>query len=143
MALARALIADPPFLLFDEPLGALDRNLREQMQIEMKSLHKEVDITTVCVTHDQEEPLTLSDPHRRHARGPDRADRQPGGPVRPAGNMLRGKILGGGQHPRNPNFKIESDAVQPPGTVAIIRPERISIVAPDERKRGVQTSARP
>ncbi|TIQ77889.1 MAG: ABC transporter ATP-binding protein, partial [Mesorhizobium sp.] len=61
VALARALIADPPFLLLDEPLGALDRNLREQMQIEMKSLHKEFGITTVCVTHDQEEALTLSD----------------------------------------------------------------------------------
>ncbi|CDM60087.1 MULTISPECIES: ABC transporter ATP-binding protein [Rhizobium] len=61
VALALALIADPPVLLLDEPLGALDRNLREQMQGEIKSLHKEFGITTVCVTHDQEEALTLSD----------------------------------------------------------------------------------
>ncbi|RWD96458.1 MAG: ABC transporter ATP-binding protein, partial [Mesorhizobium sp.] len=61
VALARALIADPPILLLDEPLGALDRNLREQMQGEIKGLHKEFGITTVCVTHDQEEALTLSD----------------------------------------------------------------------------------
>ncbi|MGX9144663.1 ABC transporter ATP-binding protein [Mesorhizobium sp. 128a] len=61
VALARALIADPPILLLDEPLGALDRNLREQMQSEIKSLHREFGKTTVCVTHDQEEALTLSD----------------------------------------------------------------------------------
>lgn len=61
VALARALIADPPVLLLDEPLGALDRNLREQMQGEIKSLHREFGKTTICVTHDQEEALTLSD----------------------------------------------------------------------------------
>ncbi|MDW9452099.1 ATP-binding cassette domain-containing protein [Sinorhizobium meliloti] len=61
VALARALIADPPILLLDEPLGALDRNLREQMQGEIKSLHREFGKTTICVTHDQEEALTLSD----------------------------------------------------------------------------------
>ncbi|ESY90374.1 ABC transporter ATP-binding protein [Mesorhizobium sp. LNHC229A00] len=61
VALARALIADPPILLLDEPLGALDRNLREQMQGEIKGLHREFGKTTICVTHDQEEALTLSD----------------------------------------------------------------------------------
>ncbi|MGY4281560.1 ABC-type Fe3+/spermidine/putrescine transport system ATPase subunit [Bradyrhizobium sp. LM2.7] len=61
LTLARAVIADPPILLLDEPLGALDRNLREQMQSEIKNLHKEFGITTVCVTHDQEEALTMSD----------------------------------------------------------------------------------
>lgn len=61
VALARALIADSPILLLDEPLGALDRNLREQMQSEIKHLHREFGKTTICVTHDQEEALTLSD----------------------------------------------------------------------------------
>ncbi|OAF16547.1 ABC transporter ATP-binding protein [Bradyrhizobium centrolobii] len=61
VALARALIADSPVLLLDEPLGALDRNLREQMQSEIKQLHREFGKTTIFVTHDQEEALTLSD----------------------------------------------------------------------------------
>lgn len=61
VALARDLIADPPILLLDEPLGALDRNLREQMQGEIKNLHREFGKTTICATHDQEEALTLSD----------------------------------------------------------------------------------
>ena len=61
VALARALVFDPDLLLMDEPLGALDRNLREQMQFELRRLHGELGITVVFVTHDQEEALTLSD----------------------------------------------------------------------------------
>lgn len=61
VALARALVTDPRLLLLDEPLGALDRKLREQMQVELKMLQREIGITTLMVTHDQEEALTLSD----------------------------------------------------------------------------------
>lgn len=61
VALARALINDPRVLLLDEPLGALDLKLRQQMQIELKSIQKRVGITFVFVTHDQEEALTMSD----------------------------------------------------------------------------------
>ncbi|WP_309101967.1 ABC transporter ATP-binding protein [Microbacterium sp.] len=61
IALARALILRPQVLLLDEPLGALDKQLREQMQIELKQIQREVGITFVFVTHDQEEALTLSD----------------------------------------------------------------------------------
>jgi spermidine/putrescine ABC transporter ATP-binding subunit len=61
VALARALVTDPKLLLLDEPLGALDRKLREQMQVELKMLQREIGITTLMVTHDQEEALTLSD----------------------------------------------------------------------------------
>ena len=61
IALARALILRPKVLLLDEPLGALDKQLREQMQIELKQIQREVGITFVFVTHDQEEALTLSD----------------------------------------------------------------------------------
>jgi ABC-type Fe3+/spermidine/putrescine transport system ATPase subunit len=61
VALARALIKRPKVLLLDEPLGALDKKLREQMQIELRQLQKQVGITFVFVTHDQEEALTLSD----------------------------------------------------------------------------------
>jgi len=61
IALARALVFDPDLLLMDEPLGALDKNLREQMQFELKRLHAELGVTILYVTHDQEEALTMSD----------------------------------------------------------------------------------
>ena len=61
VALARALVVDPQVLLLDEPLGALDLKLREQMQVELKQIQREVGITFVFVTHDQEEALTMSD----------------------------------------------------------------------------------
>ena len=61
IALARALVKRPKVLLLDEPLGALDKKLREQMQLELRDLQKSVGITFVFVTHDQEEALTMSD----------------------------------------------------------------------------------
>jgi len=61
VALARALVVRPRVLLLDEPLGALDLKLREQMQVELKAIQREVGITFVFVTHDQDEALTLSD----------------------------------------------------------------------------------
>jgi len=61
VALARALVNRPKVLLLDEPLGALDLKLREEMQVELKALQREVGITFVFVTHDQQEALTLSD----------------------------------------------------------------------------------
>jgi spermidine/putrescine ABC transporter ATP-binding subunit len=61
VALARALILKPKVLLLDEPLAALDKQLREQMQMELRALHQKLGITTLLVTHDQEEALTLSD----------------------------------------------------------------------------------
>ncbi len=61
VAMARALVFDPELVLMDEPLGALDKHLREQMQYELKRLHRELGVTMVYVTHDQGEALTLSD----------------------------------------------------------------------------------
>ncbi len=61
VALARALVNEPKVLLLDEPLGALDLQLRRQMQVELKQIQREVGITFVFVTHDQEEALTMSD----------------------------------------------------------------------------------
>lgn len=61
IALARALVTEPTLLLLDEPLGALDLTLRKNMQVELKNLQEELDLTFVYVTHDQEEALTMSD----------------------------------------------------------------------------------
>jgi spermidine/putrescine transport system ATP-binding protein len=61
VALARALVLQPPILLLDEPLGAIDLKLRKEMQIELKALNKQLGITFIYVTHDQEEALTMSD----------------------------------------------------------------------------------
>jgi putative spermidine/putrescine transport system ATP-binding protein len=61
VALARALVFDPALVLMDEPLGALDKQLREQMQYELKRLHERFGLTVVYVTHDQSEALTMSD----------------------------------------------------------------------------------
>jgi putative spermidine/putrescine transport system ATP-binding protein len=61
VAVARALIYEPKLVLMDEPLGALDKQLREQMQLEIRHLHEELGVTVVYVTHDQSEALTMSD----------------------------------------------------------------------------------
>ncbi|MFZ5790350.1 MAG: ABC transporter ATP-binding protein [Pseudomonadota bacterium] len=69
IALARALVCKPKVLLLDEPLGALDKKLREEMQLELRQLQRSVGITFVFVTHDQEEALTMSDRIAVMARG--------------------------------------------------------------------------
>ncbi|MFM7011657.1 MAG: ABC transporter ATP-binding protein [Betaproteobacteria bacterium] len=61
VAMARALVIQPPVLLLDEPMGALDAKLREEMQIELRALQRRVGITTIMVTHDQAEAMTLAD----------------------------------------------------------------------------------
>jgi putative spermidine/putrescine transport system ATP-binding protein len=61
VAVARALVYEPKLVLMDEPLGALDKQLREQMQLEIRRLHRELGVTMVYVTHDQSEALTMSD----------------------------------------------------------------------------------
>lgn len=135
VALARALIADPPVFLLDEPLGALDRNLREQMQSEIKSLHKEFGSTTICVTHDQDEALTLSD---RIVVMRDGQIEQTGTPEDlydcPATRFVAG-FLGEANIFDDPGFEIESDATKSPNAVAMIRPERICVSAPTAAKR--------
>ena len=71
IALARCLVYRPSIILMDEPLGALDKKLRDQMQLEIKRIHRELGTTIVYVTHDQEEAMTMSDRicHRRGRSG--------------------------------------------------------------------------
>lgn len=61
IAIARAIVNEPQILLLDEPLGALDLKMRQEMQLELKAMHKEIGITFIYVTHDQQEALTMSD----------------------------------------------------------------------------------
>ena len=61
IALARCIVYEPSIILMDEPLGALDKKLREEMQLEIKHLHEQLDITVLYVTHDQEEAMVMSD----------------------------------------------------------------------------------
>ena len=81
IALARALILRPKVLLLDEPLGALDKQLREQMQLELRALQRTVGITFVFVTHDQEEALTLSDRIAVMSTGPRASAGYPNGAI--------------------------------------------------------------
>ncbi len=89
IALARALVFDPKLVLMDEPLGALDKQLREHMQFEIKHLHESLGITVVYVTHDQGEALTMSDRDRRVQRRPHPAACPARRPVRTPRQQLR------------------------------------------------------
>ena len=75
VALARALVFEPEMLLLDEPLSALDKKLREGLQAELCEVQRRVGKTFICVTHDQDEALSMSRSHRHRAQRPDR----PGG----------------------------------------------------------------
>jgi putative spermidine/putrescine transport system ATP-binding protein len=127
VALARALINRPRVLLLDEPLGALDLKLREEMQIELKSIQQQVGITFIYVTHDQEEALTMSD--RLAVFNGGRIE-QVGSPAvvyeRPATRFVAGfvgtsNLLGG---------DVGRTVLGRTGTFTI-RPEKIRLVAPD------------
>ncbi|MEU6275402.1 ABC transporter ATP-binding protein [Streptomyces populi] len=125
VALARALVGRPGVLLLDEPLGALDLKLREQMQVELKAIQREVGITFVFVTHDQEEALTMSDRIAVFNRG---RIEQVGTPAeiyeRPATAFVAGFVgtsnLLDGQSAQR--------IVGAPGTYSI-RPEKIRVLA--------------
>src|ERR671927_518374 len=121
VALARALVLRPQVLLLDEPLGALDAKLRKTLQVELKALQREVGITFVYVTHDQEEALTMSD--RLAVMNAGRIE-QVGPPVevyeRPATDFVAG-------------FIGISNILEREGRHVTIRPEKIRILADGER----------
>lgn len=144
VALARAIVFSPPVLLMDEPLGALDRKLRDELQLELRHLHKQLGLTFVFVTHDQEEALTLSD---RVAVFNEGRIEQIGSPEqlydRPhsrfvarfigESNLIDGKIARGGtlldDSEGGQQFAVES-AVGLAGRTAtlLIRPDRIRVM---------------
>lgn len=106
VALARALVFSPPVVLMDEPLGALDKNLREQLQVEIKELQKSLGITLIYVTHDQSEAMTMSDRIAVFNHGridqiapPDRIYRRPAtrfvGEFVGDSNMIEGRAIAG------------------------------------------------
>ena len=84
MALARALAIEPTVLLLDEPFGALDAKVRKELRAWLRRLHDEVHVTTVFVTHDQEEALEVADQIVVINDGRDRAGRHPGRALRRA-----------------------------------------------------------
>ncbi|MBI1734970.1 MAG: ABC transporter ATP-binding protein [Candidatus Rokubacteria bacterium] len=126
VALARGLVFQPDILLLDEPLGALDRKLREELQVELKQLQRTVGVTTILVTHDQEEALSLSDRiavldqgRVQQIASPEEAY------LRPA-NRFVADFLG------IANF-LPSTA--PPTAAAMVRPERVQVDGPDRPGR--------
>ena len=156
VAMARALVSHPRLLLMDEPLGALDKKLREQMQIEIKRIHRNVGTTVIYVTHDQTEALTMSDlvvvMHQARVA-------QVGTPralYEAPANLFVADFLGDSNllaatiaQVRGDEFAVEigsgerihatrSAAAAPQGSdaVVLIRPEDISVTATSERTDG-------
>jgi putative spermidine/putrescine transport system ATP-binding protein len=137
VALARALVNRPRVLLLDEPLGALDLKLREEMQIELKAIQQEVGITFIYVTHDQEEALTMSDRLAVFNKG---RIEQIGSPAevyeRPATRFVAGfvgtsNLLTG---------DVAATILGRPGTYTI-RPEKIRLAGADATSGPDETSA--
>jgi len=132
VALARALVNHPRVLLLDEPLGALDLKLRQEMQIELKRIQQEVGITFIYVTHDQEEALTMSD---RIAVFRDGRIDQIGTPVEVYEHPQTAFVAG---------FVGVSNVIERDGQRFTVRPEKIRMLADgeapaagDETERGV------
>jgi putative spermidine/putrescine transport system ATP-binding protein len=127
VALARAIVNRPRVLLLDEPLGALDLKLREQMQVELKAIQGEVGITFVYVTHDQDEALTMSDRIAVFNQG---RIEQVSPPVelyeRPTTEFVAG-------------FVGVSNLLERDGTRFTIRPEKIQLVDPAAAPDGLLT----
>ena len=126
VALARSIVNRPKVLLLDEPLGALDLKLREQMQVELKQIQTEVGITFVYVTHDQEEALTMSD---RLAVFNDGRIEQIGPPA---------EVY---EHPANAfvsGFVGVSNVLERDGKKFTVRPEKIRLIRDGEEREGLQ-----
>ena len=127
VALARAIVNRPKVLLLDEPLGALDLKLREQMQVELKTIQGEVGITFVYVTHDQDEALTMSDRIAVFSEG---RIEQVSGPVELYEHPANAFVAG---------FVGVSNLLERDGARFTIRPEKIQLVDPTAPPNGLRT----
>ena len=116
VALARAIVFKPDILLLDEPLGALDRKLREELQVELKQLQRSLGVTTLLVTHDQEEALSLSDRIMVLDKGRMQQVAAPTEAYLKPANRFVAEFLG-----------IANFVGLPDGGQALVRPERIRI----------------
>jgi spermidine/putrescine transport system ATP-binding protein len=145
VALARAIVARPKLLLLDEPLSALDRNLRQAMQIELKTLQHELGISFMFVTHDQEEALTMSDRiavlHRGVLQQLDTPRQIYSHPVNTfvatfigASNLFDGELADGWVHTEDQDAIRTEAAPDAAGkaVTALIRPEQFSLAGPAE-----------
>jgi ABC-type Fe3+/spermidine/putrescine transport system ATPase subunit len=127
VALARAIVNRPRVLLLDEPLGALDLKLREQMQVELKTIQNEVAITFIYVTHDQDEALTMSD----------RIAVFDAGRVEQVGTPA--EVYEQPQTPFVAGFVGVSNLLERDGGRFTIRPEKIHLLEPGEDASGLQS----
>jgi putative spermidine/putrescine transport system ATP-binding protein len=127
VALARAIVNRPKVLLLDEPLGALDLKLREQMQVELKTIQGEVGITFVYVTHDQDEALTMSD---RIAVFNEGRIEQVSPPEELYERPLNEFVAG---------FVGVSNVIERDGRRLTIRPEKIQLLEPGAAADGLQS----
>jgi putative spermidine/putrescine transport system ATP-binding protein len=129
VALARAIVNRPRVLLLDEPLGALDLKLRQQMQVELKAIQQEVGITFVYVTHDQEEALAMSD---RMAVFNDGRIEQVGGPAEvyehPANDFIAG-------------FVGVSNVLERDGRRFTVRPEKVQLLDDGATANGMRVES--
>jgi ABC-type Fe3+/spermidine/putrescine transport system ATPase subunit len=158
VALARALVIEPDLLLLDEPLGALDKRLRVQMQTELKALQRRVGVTAVFVTHDQEEAMSMADRIVVMRNGSilqvDAPEALFAGPASAwvcdfigAGNLLRGAFApaGGGCHrlelAPGAVFEVESPRAPAANEVLFVPSDRVRL-APAAAGRGLQVTGR-
>ncbi|SDQ57962.1 ABC transporter ATP-binding protein [Microbacterium sp. cf332] len=147
VALARAIVSRPRLLLMDEPLGALDRNLRDALQLEISRLSRELGLTVINVTHDQEEALTMSDriallDHGRLVQfaTPDELYHRPADDTAAAfvgeSNLFRGHVRGDGTLEISdgvvfsPPLLVDGSAVGADPVAVMVRPSLVDIAAP-------------
>jgi len=155
VALARALVFEPDLILLDEPLGALDKNMREHMQVELKRIHKELGVTMIYVTHDQTEAMTMSDRIAvfNHGRIEQIAEPQEMY-LRPAtrfvasfvgdNNLLAATCMGNGQYRVEGIGDLQAaDLALPAGAIVdlLLRPEMIRVTGDDTSNAMLQVEA--
>jgi putative spermidine/putrescine transport system ATP-binding protein len=145
VALARAVVFKPKILLMDEPLSALDKNLRELMQLELRSMHERLGLTTVLVTHDQREALTMSDRVAVLRNGEIAQIDTPATLYNTPKTAFIAGFLGesaflnvsfrnGTPYYGDQVLDVAESAAEPAAGLLILRPEKLEVVSPDQRR---------